>query len=100
MTPLPQGLIAGAAFGALSVASMLPMQFPDKRAALMSAFLNRFGIGLVIPVIHVALPTFPGWAIGASTGLLLSLPSAVIAKAYLPILGLGVVGGTIVGAIT
>lgn len=57
------------------------MQFPDKRAALVSAFLDRFGIGWVIPLIHVALPTYPGWAIGASVGLLLSLPSAVITKA-------------------
>ncbi len=100
MTPLVHGLIAGLVFGALSAASMLPMPFPDKRAALLGAFLNRFGIGLVIPLVPVALPGTSGWALGAGLGLLLSLPDAIITKAYVPILVLGTLGGAIIGFLT
>lgn len=76
------------------------MQFPDKRAALLGAFLNRFGVGLVIPLVHVALPVWPGWALGAVLGLLLSLPGAIITKAYAPILIIGTVGGAVIGWLT
>ena len=100
MSPLIQGLIAGGVFGALSAASMLPMQFPNKKAALTAAFLDRFGIGLVIPLAHVALPGSPGWALGAGLGLLLSLPDAIITKAYVPILILGTLGGAVIGFVT
>lgn len=99
MTPLTQGLIAGVAFGGLSAASMLPMKFSDKRAALLGAFFDRFAIGLMIPLVHVALPATPGWLLGAGVGLLLSLPSAAITKVYGPVLVLGVVGGTVIGLI-
>ena len=97
MTPLVHGLISGLVFGALSAASMLPMSFPDKHAALLGAFCNRFGIGLVIPLAHVALSGSPGWALGAGLGLLLSLPDAIITKAYAPILILGTLGGALIG---
>jgi hypothetical protein len=40
-------------FGALTVLSMLPMSFPDKRAALLGAFFNRFAIGFVIILIDI-----------------------------------------------
>jgi hypothetical protein len=75
---------------------MIPLQFSDKRAALAGAFLNRFSIGFVIGVARLPLP---GWASGLVFGVLLSLPDAIITKAYLPILLLGAVGGTIIGAI-
>jgi hypothetical protein len=96
MTPLAAGCVCGLAFGTLSAAMMLPMSFPDKRAAVTGAFLNRFGIGLLIPLVAVAVP---GWVIGASIGLLLSLPDAIITKAYAPILIVGVVGGAVIGAL-
>jgi len=35
-------------FGLLSVATMIPLQFDDKRTAMTGAFLNRFAIGVVI----------------------------------------------------
>ena len=76
---------------------MIPMSFPDKRAALLAAFLNRFGIGLVIGC--VALPSWPGWLIGLIFALLLSLPAAIISKAYAPILIVGAIGGVIIGGI-
>ena len=88
------GVIAGLAFGALSVGLMLPMTFPDKTTALLAAFTERFAIGFLIPL--VSLPA-PGFARGALVGLLISIPSAIVTKTYVPILVVGVVGGGIVG---
>jgi hypothetical protein len=90
------GLIAGLAFGILAVGIMLPLQFPDKRAALTAAFLDRFAIGFVIGVVDLS---WPRWIVGLFIGLLLSAPSAVITKAWLPILGLGAVGGLVIALI-
>jgi len=94
MSRILLGAICGLAFGALAVAIMLPMSFPDKRAAILGAFINRFAIGFVIGAIR--LP-WPGWAVGLLIGILLSLPDAIITKAAAPILGLGAVGGLIIG---
>jgi hypothetical protein len=47
MSNLISGLISGVIFGAFSVAVMLPMPFPDKKTALLAAFVDRFAIGLV-----------------------------------------------------
>ena len=91
------GVIAGLIFGAVSVAMMIPMSFPDKRAALLAAFINRFAIGLVIGC--VTLPGWPGWLVGLLFALLLSLPAALISKAYAPILLIGAIGGVIIGGI-
>ncbi len=77
MSRLTFGLIAGTAYGAAAVATMLPMTFPDKRAALLGAFLNRFAIGLLIPLISVGAPR---WAIGLVVGILLSLPDGIITR--------------------
>ena len=96
MTNILWGIISGAVFGAVSVGMMLPMSFPDKTAALLGAFVSRFGIGVVIGC--VAIP-WPGWAIGLLFGLLLSLPDAIITKAYAPILIVGGVGGLIIGGL-
>lgn len=84
------GVISGVVFGCISVGMMLPMDFPDKTAALLGAFLNRFAIGLVIG--SVRLP-WPGWAVGLFFGVLLSLPDAIITYAYAPILVPGAAGG-------
>ena len=97
MSNITQGLISGVIFGAISVAMMLPMSFPDKRTALLAAFISRFGIGLVIGCVSIA--SWPGWAIGLLFGVLLSLPSALITKAYAPILIIGAIGGVIIGGI-
>jgi membrane protein DedA with SNARE-associated domain len=75
---------------------MLPLEFSDKRAALAGAFLNRFAIGFVIGAARLPLP---GWAAGLVFGLLLSLPDAIITKAYAPILFLGASGGAGIGYI-
>ena len=97
MSNLLSGIISGAIFGALSVAMMLPLPFPDKTSALLAAFCSRFAIGLVIACVQ--LPAWPGWLVGLIFGLLLSLPDAIITKAYAPILIVGAVGGLIIGGI-
>ena len=94
MNPMLFGAIAGVVFGAVDSALMMPMDFPDKRTALLGAFLSRFAIGFLIPLVKMPLP---GWAIGAVVGLLVSLPDAVITKAYAPILTTGLIGGLIIG---
>jgi hypothetical protein len=94
MPRLTLGIVCGLVYGALSAASMLPLRFPDKRAALLGAFINRFSIGFVIGAIN--LP-WPGWAIGLVIGVLLSLADAIITKAYIPIIVFGAVGGTLIG---
>jgi len=96
MPRLLLGTVCGLVYGSLSAASMLPLTFADKRAALTGAFLNRFAIGFVIGAARLPLP---GWATGLVFGVLLSLPDAIITKAFAPILVLGAVGGVIIGAI-
>jgi hypothetical protein len=88
------GLIAGLVFGLLDVLVMIPLKMEDKPVAMAGAFAGRFAIGFLIPLI--ALP-IPGWALGALVGLLISLPDAIITKAYAPVLGIGVVGGAAIG---
>ncbi len=90
------GGICGLVFGAIDIAIMLPMSFPDKRAAIAAAFIARFGIGFVIGAAR--LP-WPGWAVGLCFGLLLSIPDALITKAYGPIIGMGAIGGATIGVI-
>jgi hypothetical protein len=91
------GLICGVVFGALDVALMLPMSFPNKTIALLGAFTSRFAIGFVIGCVQ--LPSWPGWAVGFLFGLLISLPDAIIIQKFVPILVLGGIGGLIIGGI-
>ena len=94
MSHIILGVICGIVFGSVAVAIMIPLQFEDKRAAMLGAFVNRFAIGFVIGAARLPLP---GWASGLVFGLLLSLPDAIITKAYVPILVLGAIGGVIIG---
>jgi hypothetical protein len=96
MSSLLSGVVAGLVFGAVAVGMMLPMPFTDKRTALLGAFVDRLGIGIAIGCVQ--LP-WPGWAVGLFFGLLLSLPSAVITKAYVPILVVGGLGGMVIGGL-
>src|SRR5437868_4421532 len=100
MNRLLLGLVSGLVYGGLSAASMIPLQFPDKRAALLGAFFNRLSIGIVIGlVIGAPQATWLGrpWVVGLIVGLLLSIPDAIITKAYAPILILGGGGGAVIG---
>ena len=76
---------------------MFRMTFPDKRAAITAAFIERMSIGLVVSLVTLA---WPRWAIGLGFGLLLSIPSALIVpRARVPILVLGTLGGLVIGLI-
>ena len=101
MPRLLLGLVAGVVYGALSAASMIPLEFPDKRAALLGAFLNRLAIGAVIGAVigapQVDALRIPAWGTGLAVGVLLSAADAVITKAYAPILVLGALGGAAIG---
>ena len=97
MSPITFGILAGLLFGAIDVALMIPMTFPDKKTAMLAAFASRFAIGFLIAVTRMAIP---GWARGALVGLLISVPDAIVTKAYAPILATGVIGGAIIGALS
>jgi hypothetical protein len=88
------GMVAGLVFGVVDVLLMIPLDLPDKKTAMLGAFLNRFAIGFLIPMIDVGVP---GWVRGMAVALLISLPDAVITKAYAPIIIVGLVGGAIIG---
>ncbi len=94
MARIPLGILCGLIFGGLDTALMIPLSFPDKRAAMLGAFIARFGLGFVI--CNIRLP-WPGWLVGLFLGILLSLPDAIITKAMVPILASGAIGGTIIG---
>jgi hypothetical protein len=94
MSRIYLGVICGLLFGGVDTALMIPISFPDKRAAMLGAFIARFALGFVI--CNIRLP-WPGWAVGLLLGILLSLPDAIITKAMVPILASGAVGGTIIG---
>ena len=96
MSRLLLGTLCGLLFGAVAVATMIPLTFEDKRAAMLGAFISRFGIGFVIGA--ASLPV-PGWLGGLIFGVLLSVPDAIITKAYAPILGLGAIGGAVIGLV-
>lgn len=96
MNSLMWGGILGVVFGVVAVLPMLKMTFPDKRAAILGAFINRFTIGLLIPN---ALPMFDPIVRGLLISILLSLPDAIITKSYVPIMGLGVIGGLVLGVV-
>jgi hypothetical protein len=92
--PVVLGLLSGVAFGVADVLLMLPLQFADRTTALLAAFASRFAIGFLIPQCRLPLP-LP--AAGALVGLLISLPDAIITKAYAPVLISGVIGGAVIG---
>ena len=100
MDRITLGLICGLIFGIIDVLIMLPIKVADKRKrteSLTAAFIERFMLGFIIPNISIGLHPI---ASGALLGLGFSLPTAIIARAYAPIIGIGVVGGAIIGFIT
>jgi hypothetical protein len=91
MNRLRFGVIAGLIFGALDVIPMIWMDLPSPRIAMAGAL-----IGVIIPAVQWP---WPGWMRGLTVALLISLPEAVITGAYGPILGIGAIGGTVIGAL-
>jgi hypothetical protein len=97
VNPIVFGIIAGLIFGAADVALMIPMHHPDKGTAMLGAFASRFAIGFLIGVTRMPVP---GWVRGIIVGVLISIPDAIVTKAYIPIMATGVVGGAIIGALS
>ena len=97
MNSLLLGILLGILFAGVAIAPMFKMTFSDKRAAILGAFINRFMIGVLIPN---SLPSIDPIVRGLLLGIFLSLPDAIITKAYAPIMGLGIIGGLILGLIT
>ncbi|MCA1849634.1 MAG: hypothetical protein LC672_00930 [Acidobacteria bacterium] len=63
---------------------------------MTGTFLNRLAIGFCIGAARLPVPA---WVSGLIFGPLLSLPDALITKAYAPILIMGAVGGTVIGIV-
>lgn len=94
MSRVPLGVLLGLIIGAVDVALMLPLSFPDKRAALLGAFCARFALGFFAATVRLPMsPIFTGLLVGILT----SLPDAIITKAYAPIMLTGIVFGAIAG---
>jgi hypothetical protein len=89
------GGLLGVIYGVIDI---IPMHFMDdfanKRDAMLAAFIERFSIGLLIGVADFGVAR---WIQGLAIGILLSLPSAIITRAYKPIMGTGIIGGLLIG---
>lgn len=99
MSKIFLGAICGLAFGVIDVLIMIPLKYENNRKrneAMTAAFIERFMIGFLIPNVdlglHIAIT-------GMLLGILLSIPSAIITRAYAPIIGIGAIGGLIIGFI-
>ncbi len=94
MRPVTLGVTLGLAFGLADVLLMLPLTFPDKRAALLGAFFSRFALGFFAATVRLPMPPVVS---GIVVGLLTSLPDAIITKSYAPILITGMIFGAVGG---
>lgn len=99
MSKIFLGVICGLAFGIIDVLIMIPLKYENNRKrieAMTAAFIERFMIGFLIP--NVDLGIHPA-LVGLLLGFGLSLPSAIITRAYVPIIGIGIFGSAIIGFI-
>jgi len=93
------GTICGLVFGIIDILLMISLKYENNRKrieAMTATFLERFMIGFLIPLVDLGIPQS---AAGLTLGISLSLPSAIITRAYTPIIGIGAVGGLIIGLI-
>ena len=90
------GIVAGFVFAVIDVLIMIPLDMENKTTAMAGAFVNRFTIGFVIGATDLPLAS---WLNGLIFGLLLSLPDAIITRAWGPIIGVGAVGGVVIGLV-
>jgi hypothetical protein len=97
MNKIILGTICGLAFGIIDVLIMIPLKYENNRKrteAMSAAFVERFMIGFLIPNVEIGLhPAI----VGAILGFGLSVPSAIITRAYAPIIGTGIAGSIIIG---
>jgi len=99
MESITVGIIFGLVFGLIDVLIMIPLKFEDRQKryeAMAGAFIDRFMLGFLIPNIDLGInPAITGGLLGLGLG----LPSAIITRAYAPIIGIGITGGIILGFI-
>jgi hypothetical protein len=79
---------------------MIPLEYENSRKkaeAISAAFIERFMIGFLIPNVHLGISAV---ITGVLLGFILSLPSAIITRAYAPIIATGALGGLIIGIVT
>ena len=94
MARVSLGILLGLIVGTVDVLLMLPLSFPDKRAALLGAFCARFALGFFAATVRLPLsPLVTGLVVGVLT----SVPDAIITKSYAPIMITGVVFGLLAG---
>lgn len=93
-------VFAGLATGALAVLAMLAIPFPtpeERRIALVAAFVDRTVLGFIVGPVARGLDVNGGLA-GLVLGVGFSVGTALITRAYLPVIGLGALFGLAVGA--
>jgi len=97
MNKIILGTVCGLAFGIIDVLIMIPLKYENNKKrveAMSAAFVERFMIGFLIPNVEIGLhPAI----VGAILGFGLSVPSAIITRVYVPIIGAGIVGSVIIG---
>lgn len=94
MSRVALGILLGIVIGLISIGIMLPMHMPNRRTAMTAAFLNRFALGFLAA--NIILPMDPVFS-GVIVGVLVSVPDAIVTKAYVPIIVGGIVFGLIAG---
>ena len=94
MSRMTLGVLLGLGIGVADVLIMLPLSFPDKRAALLGAFCARFALGFFAATVRLSMSPI---LTGILVGILTSLPDAIITKAYAPIMITGVLFGAVAG---
>src|SRR5262249_51961558 len=95
--PVPLGIVFGVGLALFDLVTLYRLHWPDRRhqlAAPTAAVNEAFMIGLLSPPTDLGTPR---WVSGVIIGLALSLPSAILTKAYQPIIGVGLVAGLALG---
>lgn len=93
------GIVSGVAFGLVTVLLMLPLKWNSGRQkleAIVAAAFERFSIGFVVVHLQVVAPC--AWN-GLVIGLIMSLPSAIITRAYVPVILVGGLGAALIGVL-
>lgn len=98
MKRVVMGILCGVVFGTADVLMTVYGNHPERTTGmLLQAFSSRFAIRFLAAT--VSLPISP-IAAGALVGLLISLPDAFALRAYVGILGTGLLFGALTGRAT
>ncbi len=55
ISPMMFAVLSGLAFGIVDVLLMIPLNLPDKKTAMLGAFLSRFATGFLIPLVKAPM---------------------------------------------